>query len=91
MGMSKWLTGVLFLMFAGAVHAQEDRYMVFFTDKAESAFSVDNPSAFLSERSIQRRTRQNIAVIEEDLPVNASYVEMVAQTAIGRGAGRERG
>ena len=80
MGMSKWLTGVLFLMFAGAVHAQEDRYMVFFTDKAESAFSVDNPSAFLSERSIQRRTRQNIAVIEEDLPVNASYVEMVAQT-----------
>src|SRR4051812_28246398 len=56
------------------------KYFIHFTDKNNSAFSVSNPSAFLSDRSIMRRTNQNIAVTEQDLPVNKNYIDSVSST-----------
>jgi serine protease AprX len=56
------------------------RYLILYKDKANSPFSVDKPSAFLSERSITRRTRQNISIKTQDLPVNPDYVAAVKQT-----------
>lgn len=55
--------------------AQVNRYMVFFNDKANSPYSIDDPSAFLSQRAIDRRSDQGIAITEEDLPVNPEYIE----------------
>lgn len=57
-------------------HAQQlKKHFVYFKDKANSAYSIDKPTEFLSERAIQRRTRYNIPVIERDLPVNRHYVQ----------------
>lgn len=53
----------------------QDRYMVFFKDKAGSPYTITAPSGFLSERAILRRQSQGIAVTEEDLPVNQSYLQ----------------
>ena len=53
------------------------KYFVEFTDKADSPFSVDRPQEFLSTRSIERRRKQGIAVEQNDLPVNSSYVNRV--------------
>ncbi|MCB2376991.1 S8 family serine peptidase [Hymenobacter sp. BT635] len=50
------------------------KHLVYFRDKANSPYSPAQPQAFLSARSIQRRTRQNISVQPRDLPVNPSYV-----------------
>ena len=47
---------------------------MFFTDKAGSPYTVDEPGEFLSQRAIARRNAQNIPIIEEDLPVNSEYV-----------------
>ena len=55
--------------------AQVHRYMVHFTDKAGSPYSIEQPSEFLSQRAIDRRTFQGIAVDETDLPVNPDYVQ----------------
>jgi serine protease AprX len=57
--------------------AQVNRYMVFFKDKNGTSYSTARPQAFLSEKSIARRIRQNIAITEQDLPVNSTYVEGV--------------
>jgi hypothetical protein len=54
--------------------------MVFFTDKSGTSFSLNNPTQFLSARAIQRRQKQQIAVLENDLPVNRHYVDEVAAT-----------
>ena len=62
------------------VGAQENRYMVFYTDKIGSPFSVATPEQFLSDRSIARRVNQAINITELDLPVNASYQAQVAGT-----------
>ena len=54
-----------------------NKYWVEFTDKNDSPYSVDNPIEFLSQKSIDRRTTQNIDVIEQDIPVNQTYINGV--------------
>ena len=54
--------------------SQENRYVVHFTNKINSPFSVDNPEQYLGPRSIQRRLKQEIPITEEDLPPNTSYI-----------------
>lgn len=58
--------------------AAQDRYMVFFSDKDQVPYSVDQPEDFLSERSIARRLKMDIAITDQDLPVDESYVAQVA-------------
>src|ERR1051325_4199847 len=57
--------------------AQKNRYFVSFKDKANSAYSLSNPWQFLSQKSIDRRARENFALSQEDFPVNADYVRQV--------------
>ena len=64
------------------VYAQENRYVVFFKDKQGTVYSVDNPSAFLGERAIERRSKQGIAITEQDFPVNSNYVQDVKSLSV---------
>ncbi|TGD80350.1 S8 family serine peptidase [Hymenobacter wooponensis] len=57
------------------------KHLVYFRDKANSPYSTSQPSAYLSARSVQRRQRQNIAILPRDLPVNPSYVQQVKAVA----------
>ncbi len=77
--MMKLKTLLFFLMLAASAEAQ-DRFFIFFKDKANSSYSTSNPAAFLSAKSIARRNRLGIAITEEDLPVNASYVAQIKAT-----------
>lgn len=70
----------LFLLLAClAGHAQvaPHKFFVGFTDKNGTPYSISNPQAFLTQRSIDRRNAQSIAVVENDLPVTPSYIEQV--------------
>src|SRR5688572_6661798 len=68
-----------FITLSGTSFSQ-DRYIIFFTDKNNTPFQVGNPSAFLSQRAINRRIQHNVAVTTLDLPVNPSYVSgIIAQ------------
>ncbi len=53
----------------------EGKYWVQLRDKKYNEYSQNDPSAFLSQRSIERRLKQNIEITEEDLPVSAVYVD----------------
>lgn len=57
------------------------RHLVYFRDKANSPYAVGRPQEFLSARALARRSRQNIAVVARDLPVNPSYVAQVRGVA----------
>lgn len=57
----------------------QDRYVVFFSDKNQVEFSLDEPTAFLSERSIERRAKQGIQITAQDLPVDINYVTQVEE------------
>jgi hypothetical protein len=57
--------------------AQENRYMVFFKDKTGVPFSISEPIQFLSQKAIDRRLKQGINIMPEDLPVHAGYIDGV--------------
>jgi len=54
-----------------------ERYWVQFTDKDNTPFSIATPEQFLSQRSIERRQRQEIAIDQSDLPVDPNYIDQV--------------
>lgn len=54
-------------------------YWVQFTDKAHTPYSVQHPESFLSQRALDRRARQHIAIEELDLPVDPSYIAALLQ------------
>ena len=67
---------VFFLLLSGYLSAQ-DRYMVFFRDKANSIYSASEPLKFLSQRALDRRSKHSVEISEEDFPVNMPYVEAI--------------
>lgn len=56
--------------------AQQDAW-VYFTDKPNSQFYFDNPLEMLSQRALDRRTNQNIALDSKDVPISISYIEQI--------------
>ena len=74
------LAVILFAIIANLSVSAQDKYFVKFTDKDNSTYSIENPSEFLSERAISRRTKQGISITQEDLPVNSNYVKQVQNT-----------
>ena len=53
------------------------KYLITFKDKTNSPYSVTKPLEFLSQRSVNRRQKQNITVKTRDLPVNPSYISEI--------------
>ena len=69
---------LLLLLFSGfAAYCQEDAW-VYFNDKPESAAFFNNPLSELSQRSLDRRTNQNIALDIKDAPIHQAYIDVVA-------------
>lgn len=69
---------LLILLNPSWTQAQFSRYLIKLKDKTNSPYSIGNPSAFLSDRAIQRRTRLSIPVDSYDLPVNPAYISQIA-------------
>lgn len=78
--MKRLFTLLVLLGFVFSIKAQiaPDKYWVQFTDKNNSPYSINKPEEFLSERAIQRRQNYNIAIDNNDIPVNPSYIQAVA-------------
>lgn len=75
----KRITTLTLLLIAttGLTQAQFSRYIVQFTDKKGTPYTLSNPSAYLSAKSIARRTSQQLAIDSTDLPVNPAYIESI--------------
>jgi len=56
-----------------------DRYRIEFTDKNHNAYTICQPQNFLSEKALQRRVCQNIAITQADLPVTDRYIDSLKQ------------
>jgi subtilisin family serine protease len=77
----KQLFAVLFLLFPVIIFAQQDAW-VYFNGKPQSGFYLDNPGQMLSQRSLDRRAAQGIAIDFQDVPIHQPYVD-AAEAAEG--------
>ena len=58
-------------------YAQFSKYIIRLKDKGTNPFSISNPSAYLTARSIQRRTKYGIAIDSTDLPITPRYIDSI--------------
>lgn len=65
----------LLLFYISTFAQQKYRYLVQFKDKANSGYSLTKPEAFLSQKSLQRRAKNEVSLTEQDLPVSPSYLK----------------
>lgn len=69
---------VLFLLLISSFlgFSQEDAW-VYFTDKPDFATYLANPLTMLTQKSLDRRTAQNIALDIKDVPISPSYITQI--------------
>ena len=68
---------ILFCIFFCASNAQYSKIVVQLKDKANNPNSIGSPSAYLSKRAIERRSRYKILIDSTDLPVNTQYLDSI--------------
>lgn len=56
--------------------SQQDAW-VYFNDKPDAVFYLNNPLQMLTQRSLDRRTIQGIALNNTDVPVSQNYIDQV--------------
>jgi hypothetical protein len=71
------------LLFSTAMFSQVEDAWVYFSGKPNAQHYLDNPLEMLSQRALDRRTNQSIALDVTDTPIESTYVSQVkASTGI---------
>ena len=70
----------LFLFITTAGFSQQDAW-IYFNAKPNSQFFFDSPLEMLSQRALDRRTNQNIALDFKDIPVEETYIDQIKLTS----------
>ncbi|MEZ5018185.1 MAG: S8/S53 family peptidase [Flavipsychrobacter sp.] len=79
-----WVLCFLTVVLCGEATAQTQyAFRISFTDKV-GAPSTSNPLVFLSQRALDRRTAQGIAVDSIDRPVSPTYIDSVLKLTSGK-------
>jgi len=74
---------IILLLFVALVivesdsYAQFTRYIIRLKDKGTNPYSLSNPIQYLTQRSIDRRTRYSIALDSTDLPITPRYIDSI--------------
>ena len=70
----------LLLIVTTSGFSQQDAW-VYFNAKPNSQFYIDTPLEMLTQRALDRRTKQSIAIDFKDVPVEESYINQVKLAA----------
>lgn len=82
--MKKLIAFAAFVCFVAGASAQQDtlKYRISLKDKAATTYSLALPEAFLSEKAIARRQKQNLPIDSTDLPVCRKYVDEIRNQGV---------
>ncbi|MDY5238488.1 MAG: S8 family serine peptidase [Bacteroides helcogenes] len=77
--MKKLIVFVGLVLLTVSASAQRDtlKFRISLTDKAATTYSIDRPEAFLSDKAIARRRKQNLPIDSTDLPVCRKYIDAI--------------
>lgn len=77
--MKKLMIMILIGLFAASTngYAQFSKYIIRLKDKGTNPFAISNPIQYLTQRSIDRRTRYGITIDSTDLPITPRYIDSI--------------
>lgn len=78
--MKKLFTLGFFFLFL--ITFAQEFVLVKFADKPSASTYLSNPTSMLTQKSIDRRTKYNIPITEQDVPVEQSYINQVVNLGI---------
>jgi len=78
----KLVTFLLIVSFQLEAQVAPNKYRIYFIDKNYNNYTLDHPEEFLSEKALNRRTKQNIQLLENDLPVSYFYIDSLKKLGI---------
>lgn len=58
------------------------KYRISLKDKAATEYSLQKPEKYLSEKSIERRKKQGLAIDSTDLPVCKKYIDAIREKGV---------
>jgi subtilisin family serine protease len=74
-------TILLFILLSLCFQLKAQVFFIEFANK-KSSYTFNNPSAYLSNRAILRRSKQNIKIDSTDLPLVPKYVDSIIATGV---------
>ena len=81
--MKKVFGVILMILWVCPLSAQKSmKYRIYLSDKNYTTYRLDQPQAFLSQRAIDRRVKQHLAIDSTDLPVNPFYIQQIRQKGV---------
>lgn len=69
---------LLLLLFISVFSFSQEDAWVYFRDKPDAQTFLSNPLSMLSQRALDRRARQNIPLVLNDVPVHQPYLDAIA-------------
>ncbi len=80
----KLLSFFAIALIATTTMANQDslKYRISLTDKTPTIYSLEKPEKYLSEKAIERRKRQGLAIDSTDLPVCATYIDAIRKQGV---------
>jgi serine protease AprX len=75
---------ILAFLLCEKASAAQYAFRITFSDKNNTPYTLGSPLAYLSARSVARRTTQSIAIDSTDLPVSAAYIDSVLTLTGGK-------
>ncbi len=76
----KKITVVVFLLFGLNISFSQEHAWVYFNDKPDETTFFANPLTMLTQKALDRRTKQNIALDSKDIPISNTYIDAVKNT-----------
>jgi len=73
----KKLLSISLLLVISFVSAQTQLVFVFFKDKPNKAAFYANPTSELTQKSLDRRARLNVALNDQDAPIEPTYIQNI--------------
>lgn len=72
---------IVSMMFTVTLYSTEYHYQfrLTLTDKDTTEYRIDNPEPYLSQRAIERRTKQGLSIDQTDLPIASKYLRQIEQ------------
>ncbi|GGF39388.1 S8 family serine peptidase [Echinicola rosea] len=78
----RFITAVSLIILSAAAVKGQDRYAIHYKYKPQENFHLDEPTAFLSQKAIDRRERNAVVLDSTDLPVSEQYIDAVKDIVI---------
>jgi len=73
---------LLYVLNLTGQNTSKNAYWIKLKDKSGTPNQIDQPEKFLSQRAIERRIRQHIAIDETDLPVSSIYLDSLRKMGL---------